>query len=702
VLSRTKLPEEGKGEEMNLAPPRSRDLHRRGSTLILAAIIAASTMAIAAPAQAAPNVAKAWGRNQEGQLGNGTKGPETCSPPENIGCSTTPVSVSGLSGVTAVSGGGDFSLALLEAGTVMAWGQGQSGQLGNGTFEPSNVPVAVKELSGVTMIAAGGSHGLALLSNGTVMAWGANGGQLGDGTNTASDVPVAVCAPGETAPCANRLSGVKAIAAGENYSLASLENGTVMAWGQNQAGQLGTGTTNSSAVPVEVTGLSEAVTAIAAGGHHSLAVLAGGTVMAWGENQFGQLGGGKETKLGEGIDVPVAVNGLTGVVAVSAGQLFSLALLSNGTVKAWGRSEEGALGNGENTGPEHCGEHMESACSEKPVAVKGLSGVTAIAAGGEHALALLGSGPVMAWGANGAGQLGDGTSNGPETSCGFFHVNPCSTTPVEVSKGAGAVINGIGAGEEHSLAFGPKPPTAGLPEAGRCVKVATGTGKYSGAACLALATKTNAKKYEWMPASVTEKLAFSGSGLETTLTTAGHSTIKCIATNIGGEWTGPKSASVNVEFQGCYNAQGQQCQTVTNPQNKSEIKLNGVAGELGYIKYEEVEGKLKIAVGLDLKPQPPMTQLAEYECTGSTETGHLEGSVIGKIMPISKMTTESKLAYIATKSGEQRPEAFQGSAKDTLITSFTSGTEAKGSGASSLNIKEYKGNNAAPMEIKAR
>ena len=245
-------------------------------------------------------------------------------------------------------------------------------------------------------------------------------------------------------------------------------------------------------------------------------------------------------------------------------------------------------------------------------------------------------------------------------------------------------------------------PPANLPEVGRCVKVAAGTGKYSGVACLTLATKPVAKKYEWIPASLTEKLAFSGSGLETTLTTAGHSTIKCLATNIGGEWTGPKTASVNVEFQGCYNAQSQQCQTVTNPQNKSEIALKGVLGELGYIKYEEVEGKVIVVVGLDLKPQPPMTQLAEYECTGSSETGHLEGSVIGKLTPIDKMTTESKLLYSATKAGEQRPEAFQESAKDTLITSFTAGTEAKGSAASSLNIKEYKGSNAAPLEIKAK
>jgi hypothetical protein len=236
------------------------------------------------------------------------------------------------------------------------------------------------------------------------------------------------------------------------------------------------------------------------------------------------------------------------------------------------------------------------------------------------------------------------------------------------------------------------------------VKVATGTGNYSAANCLTLASKPTTKRYEWMPAGITEKLAFSGSGLETTLTTAGHSTIKCIAANLSGEWTGPKTASVTVELQGCTTSAGAQCQTVTNPQNKSEIKLGGVAGELGFIRYEETEGKVTPVVGLDLKPQPPMTSLATYECTGSGEAGHIEGSVIGKITPINRMTSESKLLYYATKAGEQRPEALQGAPNDTLTTSFTAGLpeESKGSGASSLNIKGETGKSSAPLEIKAK
>jgi hypothetical protein len=500
---------------------------------------------------------------------------------------------------------------------------------------------------------------------------------------------------GATSPCSEesqQLKEVVAVAAGEQHSLALLSNGTVVAWGRNSEGQLGNGTTEGSDVPVAVGGLNE-VTAIAAGSDHSLALLKNGSVKAWGYNHEGSLGDKAEANS----DVPVEVSELGGVSAISAGGNLSLALLNNGTVKSWGENFEAQLGDGTSTGPEHCQE-LQFPCAKAPVAVSGLSGVTAIAAGPYNSLALLSSGAVKSWGFNESGALGDGTSTGPE-ACS---IGPCSTKPVEV-KQAGSVVKGIAVGNQFSLAFGPPGPPANLPEAGRCVKVASGTGKYSAASCLTLATRPTAKKYEWMPVSATEKPVFSGSGLETTLTTAGHSTIKCIGANISGEWTGPKTASVNVEFQGCHNAQGQQCQTVFNPQNKSEIKLNSVEGELGYITYEEVEGKLKIVVGLDLKPFPPHNPaFAEYECTGSSEKGHLEGSVIGKITPIDTMTTTQNLLYSASRTGEQRPEAFQGAPPDTLITSFTSGTEAKGSGASSLNIKEYKGQNAAPLEIKAK
>jgi alpha-tubulin suppressor-like RCC1 family protein len=462
--------------------------------LVLAAIVAALSMAIAAPAQAhAPNLAKAWGINTRGELGDGTTtGPEKCGPPEmQEACSTTPVAVSGLSGVVAVAGGpvasfSNVGLALLEGGTVMAWG---GGNLGNGKGQSvSDVPVAVCAagpevecptgpfLSGVTAISAGEGHALALLSNGKVVAWGANGrGQLGNGEEGARNVPVAVCAVGATSPCSEesqQLKEVIAIAAGGIYSLALLSDHTVVAWGYNSVGQLGTGTSKSTEVPVEVSGLKEVV-AIAAGANHSLALLKGGTVMAWGENAYGALGDGTSTgpeecgSLNFCSKKPVAASGLSGVTAIRAGMHHSLALLSDGTAKAWGDNSSGQLGDGTNTGPEACVNGLKSdGCSTTPVAVcsgelhpgpcpegQTLNGVSAIAAGGGHSVALVG-GRVKDWGANGKGQLGDGTSEGPEACTGTEPV--CSTTPVFVSKIAGAT-KGIAAGGRFSLAFGSPP-----------------------------------------------------------------------------------------------------------------------------------------------------------------------------------------------------------------------------------------------------
>jgi len=232
------------------------------------------------------------------------------------------------------------------------------------------------------------------------------------------------------------------------------------------------------------------------------------------------------------------------------------------------------------------------------------------------------------------------------------------------------------------------------------VKVTVGTGTYTTANCLTVATTESGKKFEWIPASAAEKHAFSGTSVETTLTTAGRPTISCLAANISGEWTGAKTASVTTEFQGCTTSTGVQCQS--NPQNKSEIKTLPDEGELGFIKHEEVEGKLIIVVGLDLRPTPPLTELATYECTGSNEMAHLEGSVIGKVKPFDKMTTELNLAITATKAGVQVPEQFAGGPKDTLTTSLTSGIETFGPFASSLNVKSETGKDAEPLEIKAK
>jgi hypothetical protein len=268
-------------------------------------------------------IAVAWGQNTYGQLGNGSTEP-----------SYLPEPVSGLSYVTAVAGGTRHSLALLSNGTVMAWGADEWGELGGGgeTLTMSDAPVQVPGLTGVTAIAAGADFSLALRSNGTVMAWcGGQSGELGDGSTEESELPVQV----------KGLTGITAIAAGGEHAMALQSNGKVEAWGAGERGQLGNDNTNNSAVPVAVQGLTGAV-AIAAGLQHSLAVLAGGTVMAWGGDEYGQLGNSsvRENEEGERMtELPVAVEGVAGATAVAAGARDSLVLLSNGTVMAWGEDK---------------------------------------------------------------------------------------------------------------------------------------------------------------------------------------------------------------------------------------------------------------------------------------------------------------------------------------------------------------------------
>lgn len=299
----------------------------------------------------------AWGNNYNGQLGDGT-----------TSTSLTPVRVSGLAGVTALAAGGSHSLALKSDGTVSAWGENKEGELGNGTLTDSPTPVEVSGLTGVTAIAAGGGHNLALKNDGTVWAWGYNSfGQLAiDTTTQYSSTPIQV----------SGLSGVTAIAAGWEFSLALKSDGTLWGWGSNDYGQLAIGTTTQyRSTPIQLSGLS-AVTAIAAGFWHSLAITSDGTLWAWGYNWSGQLGNGTQTDS----SVPLQISGFTGVVAIAAGQEHSLAIKSDGTLWAWGYSE------------------LADPQSLVPVQVSGLSGVMAIAAGGYHSVAIGSDNTLWFWG----------------------------------------------------------------------------------------------------------------------------------------------------------------------------------------------------------------------------------------------------------------------------------------------------------------
>jgi alpha-tubulin suppressor-like RCC1 family protein len=184
---------------------------------------------------------------------------------------------------------------------------------------------------------------------------------------------------------------MKAALAGEVHNLAVASDGTVWAWGNNTFGQLGNGTTNNSSLPLQVN-LLHSVTALGGRGYHSLAIQADGTVWGWGWNAAGELGDGTSNFT----TVPVQVVGLTNPAVVSAGYKYSIALMTNGTVFQWGHGR--VIGN-----------------SYTPVQTPGLSNVIAISGGWDHALALSSNGTVFVWGQNGFGEIGDGTTSNRPT-----------------------------------------------------------------------------------------------------------------------------------------------------------------------------------------------------------------------------------------------------------------------------------------------
>jgi alpha-tubulin suppressor-like RCC1 family protein len=257
----------------------------------------------------------------------------------------------GLTGVTAIAGGAEFSLALKSDGTVVQWGDLRDG---GGTDLPPG-------LTGVTDIAVGSSHGLAIKLDSTVVAWGWDGynqnvvppglsrviavaGGFGFSLALKSDnTVVAWGRPLEVVDHVSSLRNVIAIAAGERHALAIKSDSTVVAWGLNFEGR--------TDVPSGLTGVID----IAGGDLHSLALKSDGTVIAWGDNAFNQL------------DVP---SDLTDVIAIAAGKNYSLAFKQNGTVIAWGT--------------EYQNKNHTAQMDPPP----GVTGLTAIAAGYNHSLGL--------------------------------------------------------------------------------------------------------------------------------------------------------------------------------------------------------------------------------------------------------------------------------------------------------------------------
>jgi alpha-tubulin suppressor-like RCC1 family protein len=325
-----------------------------------------------------------WGDNGDGQLGNGT-----------ITTSDVPVPVKKITTATAVTGdsGGTTGgfCALLSTGHVDCWGDGFSGELGNGTTVTySDVPVAVHKITNAATLISGFEGFCALLATGHVDCWGDNSyGELGRATTSNySDVPVAVTG----------ITDAEAVAGDSivGTDCALLSTGKVKCWGQGGDGQLGNGTTANSDVPVAVTGITDAsAVASDSDGGSFCAVLSTGQMKCWGFNNYGQLGNGTTT----GSSVPVSVENITTAAGVTGSVYGFCALLAAGPVDCWGLGFYGELGNG-----------TTAAYSDVPVAVQVITNAATLISGFYGFCALLATSDVDCWGYNDDGQLGNGTT----------------------------------------------------------------------------------------------------------------------------------------------------------------------------------------------------------------------------------------------------------------------------------------------------
>lgn len=328
-------------------------------------------------------------------------------------------------------------LLLLSDGTVWAWGWNEAGEVEGAPYDMRPAPVRVP-LDHVTRVAAGGRMSFALTEDGTLYAWGRNqDGELGNGSTGIAQSPTPSAVHGRDG--AGLLSGVLEVAAGYDFAIVLLDDGTVWGFGANHLGQLGRSDITSSAVPVQV-GTLDQVVSIAAGAYHGVALRADHTVWNWGYNDYGQLG------VGTMITVrgpPVQVHGLndtgflTDVDDISAGWGHTIAIVQGGDVFTWGWNASRQLGDGTLSDRPYPGAVLDASGAAP------LHNIARVSAGFTYNLMRTTADELLSFGYNKYSQLGDGTA----VTRGL----PASVTLISGPPIAGVI--GFCAGGDNALAL---------------------------------------------------------------------------------------------------------------------------------------------------------------------------------------------------------------------------------------------------------
>lgn len=611
-----------------------------------------------------------WGSDSEGQLGIGP-GAEA----------QIPVQIPSLSGVSGVSAGDQQALAVLAGGTVERWGEGEL------TLPRASKPETLPGIDEAVAVAAGSEDrksehewtDLALLADGDVMAWG-NGedGQLGDGATTNSAEPVLV----------KRLSNVTAVAAGDGQNLALLSNGTVMAWGENNTGQLGIGNLKDQDEPVAVPGLA-GVVAISAGYQDSLALLSDGEVMAWGSDSNGALG---RSEAEGNSDVPIPVAALSGVSAIAAGTRLgidinsnhNLALLANGSVMAWGGDKEGELGNEQEGGSSFTPVEV-SGLSQ----VTGISAGAADSFAVGPPVPIVessspASGPagtlVHVTGKNLAAatsvQFGSTATNAIEedTETSLTVLAPAEK-PRTVSISVTTPFHTSASNAEARFKY----LTTGTLELGRCLK----RGKHEPSSYKKGCTvQSSGGGYEWSTEFVKRGVTFAGSGTPELGDSAG-TLVLCKGGETGhGEIAAGGLSDLTLTLTDCAVAKSKHATKCNSPgAAEGELRTAPLEASVGFTNKEE-DG-----VGLELLPSSGETFLTFACGASSTE---VRGGVLGALSPVNSSTTSLKLNFGQSR-GRQHLERFEGGSAEVLEASRGGGPFERVGLADTLKLTTEEG-----------